>query len=621
VSHKRADIQGLRALAVLVVVAFHAGLPLRGGFVGVDVFFVISGYVITTMLAREWRASGRISFTGFYLRRFKRLAPALSLVVAFTVLGAALALSPLGPQEDVAKTGLGALFFVANWVIAATTGGYFDRPAGANPLLHTWSLSVEEQFYFLFPALLALGWRVRRARLVVAAVTVLSFAGALSFGGFYDPLTRAWEFGAGSLLALAAPQLRSRHLATIASLAGIELLLLSVLVLDDGTPFPSAWTLLPVAASVLLLLGGTNAASPVTRVLSTRPFVRVGDWSYSLYLWHWPLIVLAVALWPAAPHVRLAAALVSVVPALLSYHFVEQPLRTLRSRPARRLALLAAAVVALPLLVGSAMASTVTGVWAPGYKTTQLRLAHRGEIGEPGFYRSVAHYPACTPPGLRAHALRFAGVLRCAQSKPGSRIDVALIGDSHAEQLFPGLAERLPNANVLYDIVDGAPTLDDAGFARIVRDVASRPSIRTVIVSAFWFRRRITHGAQLQPTLAALRGKRVFVTDDVPWFTFDAAECKYRKSVLQASTCAAAAPDDTSSRTAIADAARATGAHVVTTWPALCTAGRCSMVAHGELLYRDWNHLNVDGSRAVAAQMLRDPAFARATADRRRPRR
>jgi peptidoglycan/LPS O-acetylase OafA/YrhL len=616
--HRRADIQGLRALAVLAVVAFHAGLALPGGFTGVDCFFVISGFVITNMLRREWQANGRISFGAFYIRRFKRLAPALSVVVAFTLLASALVLSPLGPQEDVAKTGLGALFFVANWVIAATTGGYFDRPAGANPLLHTWSLSVEEQFYFLFPALLAYGWRLRRAWLVVVLATVLSFAAALTMGGFYNPLTRAWEFGVGSLLALAAPRLGRKSVAVIASLAGIELLLLSVLVLNEGTPFPSAWTLLPVAGTALLLLGGTNAANPVTRVLSTKPFVRVGDWSYSIYLWHWPLIVLAVALWPSTPHVRLYAALVSFVPALLSFHLVEQPLRTMRIPPVRRLALLAAAVVAFPLLVGSAMASTVTGVWSPGYKTTQLRLAHRGEIGEPGFYSVVAHYPTCEPADLRAHALRFGSIVRCAQSRPGSKIDVAVIGDSHAEQLFVGLAQRLPGANVLYDIVDDAPTLRDADFARIVHDVAARPSIHTVIVSAFWWRRKIMRPSQLEPTLRALRGKQVFVTDDVPWFTFDASECKYRKSVLQPATCSSAPPDDTLPRAAITAAARATGAHVVPTWRALCSPVTCQMIEHGRLIYRDWNHLNADGSKVVVAQMLRDPLFARATAGLRR---
>jgi len=600
--HRRADIQGLRALAVLAVVAFHAGLGLPGGFTGVDCFFVISGFVITNMLRREWQAHGRISFGAFYLRRFKRLAPALSAMVAFTLLASALALSPLGPQEDVGKTALGALLFVANWVIAATTGGYFDRPAGANPLLHTWSLSVEEQFYFLFPALLALGWRHRRAGLVVATVTVLSFGGALlSLGGFYNPLTRAWEFGVGALVALAAPSVRRTSFATIASLAGIEMLLLSVIVLNEGTPFPSAWTLLPVGATALLLFGGTNTANPVTRLLSTTPFVRVGDWSYSIYLWHWPLIVLSVALWPSTPHVRLYAALVSFVPALLSFHFVEQPLRTMRIQPARRLALLAAAVLAFPLLVGSALASR------PG----TLPLAHHGEIGENGFYAAVARYPTCEPADLRAHALRFGSTVRCAQSKPGSKIDVAVIGDSHAEQLFVGLAQDLPEANVMYDIVDDAPTLHNADFARIVRDVAARSSIHTVILNAFWWRRDITRASQLEPVLRALHGKQVFLTDDVPWFTFDASECKYRKSVLQPATCSGPVPGGRPIRPA--------GAHVVPTWRAFCTQTTCSMLKHGKLLYRDWNHLNVDGSRVVVGQMLRDPLFARATAGLRRP--
>ena len=217
--NRRRDIQGLRAVAVLLVVAFHARLPLPGGFVGVDVFFVISGFVITAMLQREWLAHGRIRFREFYVRRFKRLTPALALMVTVTVIASALLLSPLGAQQTTAQTAIGAMLLVANVVIARTTGGYFDAPAEANPLLNTWSLSVEEQFYLAFPFVLVLGWflwrRSARARfaplLIVAAVTLVSFALSvadargydlplpMSSVGFYGPLTRAWEFGAGSL--------------------------------------------------------------------------------------------------------------------------------------------------------------------------------------------------------------------------------------------------------------------------------------------------------------------------------------------------------------------------------------------------------------------------------------
>ena len=157
-SHRRPDIQGLRAIAVVMVVAFHAGLPVPGGFVGVDVFFVISGFVITTMLQREWVSSGRIRFRQFYLKRFKRLTPALALLVSITLIASAVVLSPLGPQEIAAKTGIGAMLLSANFVIARSTGGYFDPAAATNPLLNTWSLSVEEQFYLVFPAVIFLGW-------------------------------------------------------------------------------------------------------------------------------------------------------------------------------------------------------------------------------------------------------------------------------------------------------------------------------------------------------------------------------------------------------------------------------------------------------------------------------
>ena len=185
-----------------MVVAFHAGFPVPGGFVGVDVFFVISGYVITNMLQREFSGTGRIQFRAFYLRRFKRLTPALALMVSVVVVLSALILSPLGPQQTSTKTGAGAMLLVANMVIAHTTGGYFDAPAATNSLLHTWSLSVEEQFYLAFPLILVLGWVLaRRARplrsspmFIVGGVATVSFALAL-LGSASRPSSSSWLLG------------------------------------------------------------------------------------------------------------------------------------------------------------------------------------------------------------------------------------------------------------------------------------------------------------------------------------------------------------------------------------------------------------------------------------------
>ena len=225
---RRRDIQGLRAIAVLLVVVFHAELPVPGGFVGVDVFFVISGFVITAMLMREWARYGRVRFGHFYFRRFLRLTPALALIVAVVALASILLQNPFGAQQTTARTGMGAMLLSANYVIGHAAGDYFADNATTNPLLHTWSLSVEEQFYLVFPALLVLAWLLlRRGRrhgaghhrharsplgsfvLGVAWSFGSTWAPGLTayFGGpesfaFYSSLTRAWEFAAGALLAL-----------------------------------------------------------------------------------------------------------------------------------------------------------------------------------------------------------------------------------------------------------------------------------------------------------------------------------------------------------------------------------------------------------------------------------
>jgi peptidoglycan/LPS O-acetylase OafA/YrhL len=210
---RRLDIQGLRAVAVLMVVAFHAGLPVHGGFVGVDVFFVISGFVITGLLQREWAATERVRFGAFYVRRFKRLTPALALMVGSTAVASALFLSPLGPQQTVAKTAVGAMLLTANRAIAATTGGYFDPPAASNPLLNTWTLSVEEQFYLLWP-LAVLGLLLlkdRRIRLAVVAACAIGSGIAMALvylpGGdatrvYYGTDTHSFGLALGAVLAI-----------------------------------------------------------------------------------------------------------------------------------------------------------------------------------------------------------------------------------------------------------------------------------------------------------------------------------------------------------------------------------------------------------------------------------
>ena len=353
------------------VVLFHAGLPLPGGFVGVDIFFVISGFVISAMLVRERERTGRLDYARFYLRRFKRLTPALAAMVTVVALLSLLLLSPVGGQRSAAATGLGAMMLVANLVIAMSTGGYFDPAAEHNPFLNTWSLSVEEQFYIFFPALLGLAWRASRSKrtplllvTVVCAVSLIavlvgnhsSTAGFTGFlFGFYSPMTRAWEFGVGALLALVAPSVRSKGLATVTAVVGLLMIPVSLMAIDGQTPFPSLWTLLPVAATGMLILAGSCHDNPVSRTLSSGPLVRIGDWSYSIYLWHWPLIVFATLLSPGSGLAPIVAALLSIPLAVASYAWIEAPLRSMTIVTRRRLTTVVAATLLPPVLVCSTL--------------------------------------------------------------------------------------------------------------------------------------------------------------------------------------------------------------------------------------------------------------------------
>ncbi len=635
-SSRRPDIQGLRAVAVLLVVAFHAGLPLPGGFIGVDVFFVISGFVITSMLQREWSSTGRLMFGRFYLRRFKRLVPALALMITVVMVASALILSPLGPQQNAANTAIGAMLLVANFVIVRTTGGYFDAPAETNPLLNTWSLSVEEQFYLVFPALIALGWCLARrssalrmsAYFVVGAIAVVSFAlavvgslglnlrGSGSILGFYSPFTRAWEFAAGALLALALSRraLKSTPLLAGAGILGLLLLTVGLWAITDTTPFPGPWTLVPVAAAMLLILAGTSPKSPTSRLLSTRPMVKIGDWSYSIYLWHWPLIVFAVVIWPFNFWAPIIAAVVAWIPAVASYRWVEQPIRGLAVSGAGHITILVTIVVIPPLLIAGAVSTVASRYWIPRYASNDVLVVNDGDTEWASFHRYLNEnfYP-CQNAKIREYAPEYEGITRCRQSQAGPDVDVALVGDSHAEHLFLGLAEALPDVNVAFYILGALPVEDGAGMSRIIHEVADDPSIETVIVSANWAIQGVPELA-LTDTLRsfASAGKQVFVTDDVPFYPFPATSCKYQQGLLISRTQCSQPADRFLTRYSqymprLQSAVNSVpGAHLLPTALYFCNADLCEMSRDGQLLYRDDNHLNDTGSRFIADRLLAD---------------
>jgi peptidoglycan/LPS O-acetylase OafA/YrhL len=362
----------MRAVAVLLVVAFHAGLPfVAGGYIGVDVFFVLSGFLITGLLVDELRRTGTISFTGFYARRIRRLLPMAAVVLASIVAAAHLLVPPVD-RGGVGKDVFAAALWVANWNFAGQSTQYM-ADVDKSPVLHFWSLSVEEQFYLVWPLLLLClaggtwlvrrSWKgaMRRVAVGLAAIGVLSLVlswqvtqtdASMAYFGLH---TRAWELGLGAGIALARPLLP--RLPTAVAVAGgwvgLTMVVGSAMLLDRSTPFPGTAALWPVVGTGLLVATGVAAGGAGPSRLLDRAIPRFfGRISYSWYLWHWPCIVLANNRWgsapdaglgqaPAAPHasprVLLAAVLVSFVLAVVSHYLVEQPLRHARwfvvSRP------------------------------------------------------------------------------------------------------------------------------------------------------------------------------------------------------------------------------------------------------------------------------------------------
>ncbi|MGZ6951808.1 MAG: acyltransferase family protein [Acidimicrobiia bacterium] len=456
-SGRRLDIQGLRGIAVLMVVAFHADLPVSGGFAGVDVFFVISGFVITSMLASEIARSGRVSFAAFYARRVRRILPALAMVVTVVAIASLGGISP-AEQPAAARTGVAASFSVANLYLYGSPAGYFDPSQVLNPLLHTWSLSVEEQFYLFFPAFLVAGFwvaaRMRRDRdprpLVAGFVGVLAVVSFLacvyatfsSFAlsgpvthdrlAFYLAPTRAWEFALGCLLALAVAQLRRipPALGAVIGLAGAGLVVYASFAFDETTAFPGAAAAIPVLGAALLIVAGTASARGLPDLLAIRPLTWMGDISYSWYLWHWPFIVIGVALFPFEGRVPLIAAVLSIIPSWLAYRWVESPLRANQRFRGRRALALAGVCVIVPTLACLVLLKAPKPSQTAA--TRALLRASRDRHADRTRGCNKGRAPSAQPP-------------TCTWSVPASRGDIVLLGDSNAGHFVEPIA-RAANA-------------------------------------------------------------------------------------------------------------------------------------------------------------------------------
>ncbi|MFE5598389.1 acyltransferase family protein [Streptomyces coelicoflavus] len=675
----RADIQGLRAVAVGLVVLSHAGVPLvGGGYIGVDVFFVISGFLITSLLLRELATSGRVSLRSFYARRALRLLPASSLVIAVTLGGAWLFLSKARLAEYAGDALAGALYTV-NFRLAAAGTDYLAQNGPPSPFQHVWSLAVEEQFYLVWPVLLLLTWRIARGRRAVvavplAALCLISFTASVLVTNasapwaYFATPTRAWELGAGALLALADARLRRlpARLAAPLTWLGLACVTSAAFWYDDRTPFPGHHALLPVAGTVLVLAGGCAPTRfGAGRLLERRPLVRIGGLSYGWYLWHWPLLVIvpsALGSTDGTAEVPLALGLSAVALGLarLTLLLVENPVRFHRvfhGRPRRALALgaaLTASVSALSLTATAVPPTIEVGGPAPALARAltdapdpQGRLAELltssptalpGNLAPPltevkssrsAVYRDGCHVGyAATRPRL------------CVYGDRTSSRTVVLFGDSHAAQWFPALrrlaGERgwrlvsLTKASCKaadLTVVSGHKpyTACDTWRSHAVRTIGTlRPALVVVSSSdagdpahpaADPARQWTTGFAHTFRALGA-SGARVAALLDTPWPKADPIDCAAGNS-LQLHACANHLPEATRDATrhrAVRAAALATGATVVDPTPWVCSprTGLCPVVVADTAVHRDDSHLSEAYAEALAPVLA--PALDRLVA-------
>lgn len=673
----RPDVQGLRAIAVGLVLFYHAGAPfLPGGFVGVDVFFVISGFLITGILLKEAQGSRSISLAGFYARRAKRILPAAT-VVLLAVSGATILMLPRTRWDDIAGQILGSAFNVVNWVFAGSAIDYLNSDDAASPVQHFWTLSVEEQFYLLWPILLAAAlyfghgrsaatgsrnkilanWpRFRRFTIIgVLAITLPSLVFSIYFTGvnpgaaYFVTTTRLWELGIGSVVAVFAPELRNMNAkaASVVGWVGLGAIVISGLFYSSATPFPGMAACLPTLGAAGVIIAGMAGRDRrgVGRILSVAPARWVGDISYSLYLWHWPMIVIGTYLMGELGFQQgLIIVSVAIIPAYLSYRFVEVPLKDLKvtsgvALQSGAIAIMVTAIFAVGILLipkPSPEAGYVPPVVMPGATATAASLtgaellATEPATGQPK--DSVGHFmpsaltasadnPAVYKDGCH-QSVTQAQPTACTYGEPGAAFRVAVVGDSHAAQWVPALTRLAKENGWRVDSYTksscpfvGTPILAE-GKQRVYDECTAwnnsvttaltgsdRPNLVLVTGQSYSTTGEASFAEGLASAWSKLRDADVpfAVLIDTPRPGIDIPECVITNS---GTLTKCAVSKDKALANGSADqrvAARSlTGVHEVDMNEFICPAKECAPIIGNVLVYRDSNHLTATYSATLA---------------------
>jgi peptidoglycan/LPS O-acetylase OafA/YrhL len=650
----RLDIQGLRAVAVSLVALGHAGVTqVAGGYVGVDVFFVISGFLITSLMLREHAREGRIALGRFYARRALRLLPASTLVVLATLAGSWLFLGPLR-FADYAKDAIASAWYVVNFRLADAGTDYFNTDVPPSPFQHFWSLAVEEQFYLIWPIVLIVALKVFRRRVLLAiplfALAAASFAVNLHLTetapswAYFGSQGRIWELAVGALLALAAHRLDDipRALAAVVSWAGLGAIAYAAVFFDESTPFPGHNAVVPVlGAAAVLACGSAGGRWGAGALLSVRPMVWIGGISYAWYLWHWPLILIVPAAAGFGEHdgpLRLIAALCGIPLAWLTLHLVENPMRfhrAFKAKAGRGLVLglgLSAASAAIAVLTIQFPPSLASGAARQNTAQTIATASDPRAALTELLEQKVDKLPSNLTPSMKDTAYKRSEVYTdgCALTMTGTKQtepclygdtkaerSVVLFGDSHVAQWFPALdaiAEKhhwrlysyTKNACKVSQITiewNKGPysTCDDWRKTTIEKIRTMQPEL--VITSSsqsakLWGEGDMAEvwGKGQAETYRMLQQGRTQVLTllDTPWPKNNSVDCA-QANPSDLASCAhdrSKADRNPAVTKAIQEAAKAEDVAVIDPYDWVCApSGNCPIVAGNTMVYRDYGHL------------------------------
>jgi peptidoglycan/LPS O-acetylase OafA/YrhL len=602
----RLDVDGLRGIAVASVILYHFNVgAFSGGFVGVDIFFVISGFVITASILADLRRDS-FSILTFYFRRVRRIVPAFAALIIAVSIAAALILLP-SDLADYSRSVISANFFVSN-IYFWKSSGYFSAEAHTKPLLHTWSLAVEEQFYFFAPVLFLIIYRLGKHRwptlllpLVLASLALSIFAiWVAPTAGFFLLPTRAWELLLGAAVAFAEPPAARRLVWETAAGCGLLLLAFSIFALKSTDPFPGWNALFPCAGTALIILSGVgqgaNGLPCANRLLSVGPIVWIGLISYSLYLIHWPIAAFVHYLLLKEPTLAEAASMtaLSIFLAWISWQFVEQPFRRVTAK--KRWVVLSAgvAVFAIGAVLG------ILGVLVRGLPQRFPDFVERRIPGveDWGGEQCFNQNPANPTPWSAEACTRI----------HGNNGRILVWGDSFAAQYMPGIlrdGQRIDSDVLQYTFAGCPPVLGYFSFARVgcssfnkrVPDLVRSLHIDTVVMAARWTETPLRSINQLGETVARLRdaGAQVYVFGQSPEFDTDVQHVDYISGYYKRSGPAYwTISFDPKLNEHIAR--QSAQAHFVDPLHYLCHAGLCEYRNADEFYYADYGHFSAYGS-------------------------